>query len=61
MHILCTLADDAALGNDLLKPFIVTKPLPEELTKIAKQSYQNIHLDLAEKDHKTNNESAIWC
>ena len=51
MHILCTLADDAALGNDPLKPFIVTKPLPGELTKIAKQSYQNIHL--AAKDHKT--------
>jgi len=61
MHILCTLADDTALGNDLLKPFIVTKPLPEELMKIAKQSYQNIHLDLAAKDHKTNNETAIWC
>ena len=57
MHILCTLADDAALGNDPLKPFIVTKP--KELTKIAKQSYQNIHLDLAAKDHKTNNETAI--
>ena len=53
IHILYTLADDAASGNDPLKPFIVTKPLPEELPKIAKQSYQNIHLDLAANNHKT--------